>query len=87
MAFEKITEKSEESSEMKQERILFKKELLEIRECAVRSIRSGKIIVLEYLFKLFELNEFEMYLVILSLCCEMDHNLKMIFSSLKISYI
>lgn len=60
----------------------FRKQLKILRECAVRSTRSGHIIVLEYLFRLFHLDEFEAYLVILSLCCELDHDLEMAFAGL-----
>lgn len=48
----------------------FKEHLKILRECAVRSTRSGHIIVLEYLFRLFHLDDFEAYLVILSLADE-----------------
>lgn len=59
-----------------------KEQLKSVRECGVRTIRSGRIIMAEYLFRLFHLDEFEAYLVILSLCSELDHDLKMSFSSL-----
>ena len=63
-------------------RTAFKETFQSIRECGIRTIRSGNIIVLEYLFRQFGLDEFEAYLVTLSLCSELDHKLQIIFSNL-----
>lgn len=77
-----LVKETDVSKEAEAVRASFKEEIKSIRECGIRSIRSGKIIVLEYLFRMFELDDFEAYLVILSLCCELDHNLEVIFSGL-----
>ena len=77
-----LSAEENDTQDMETARNTLLEEISKIRECAIRSIRSGTIIVLEYLFKLFELDEFEIYMVILAVCGELDHNLKLIFSNL-----
>lgn len=57
-------------------------ELRSIRERGIRTLRSGKVITLEYLFYVMGLDEFEAFLVILALASELDHNLEMLIATL-----
>ena len=56
--------------------------LLQNRERARRTIRSGGMIALEYIFHVLQFSEFEAYMVILSLSSELDHELSQIISRL-----
>lgn len=56
--------------------------LLQSRERARRTIRSGGMIALEYIFHVLQLSEFEAYMVILSLSSELDYELSQIISRL-----
>ena len=56
--------------------------LLQSRERARRTIRSGGMIALEYIFHVLQFSEFEAYMVILSLSSELDHELSQIISRL-----
>lgn len=55
----------------------FLEELRQIREQGKRTIRGGELLILEYLFQMLELTEFEAYLVVVSMACELDHELAM----------
>jgi len=59
-----------------------REEISAIRECGIRTIRSGRVIPLEYIAHIFSLNEFETFLIILALAGELDHNLGMAMSCL-----
>ena len=61
---------------------VFLEEIKDIRECGIRTLRSGRMIALEYLFHVWGLDEFEAFLVILALTGELDHNLEMLLASL-----
>ena len=56
--------------------------LRQSRERARRTIRSGEMIALEYIFHVLQFSEFEAYMVILSLSSELDHELSQIISRL-----
>ena len=56
--------------------------LRQSRERARRTIRSGGMIALEYIFHVLQFSEFEAYMVILSLSSELDHELSQIISRL-----
>ena len=63
-------------------RLNFKEALRSIRECGKRTLRSGRMITMEYLFHVLNLNEFEAFLVILAYSCELDHELEMLIACL-----
>ena len=65
-----------------QDKIKVRAILLQSRERARRTIRSGGMIALEYIFHVLQFSEFEAYMVILSLSSELDHELSQIISRL-----
>ncbi|MBC5659203.1 ATP-binding protein [Anaerosacchariphilus sp. NSJ-68] len=50
-------------------------EFRQIRDRGQKTIREGELIVMEYLFRVLELTEFETYLAVVALACELDHEL------------
>ena len=54
---------------------LLRAALADIRERGRETMRSGGMIVMEYLFHALKLTEFEGFLTALSLACELDHGL------------
>ena len=53
---------------------LLRAALADIRERGRETMRSGGMIVMEYLFHALKLTEFEGFLTALSLACELDHD-------------